>query len=62
MIWNLTLYLSKVGLKFKLSTCDLKSHDASVPLDSFLSYLILYFRVFCIFGRGGHKNGVKLHI
>ena len=32
--------------KFMLLTCGLKSHYASVLLDSFLSYLILYFYVF----------------
>ena len=35
--------------KFELLTCGLKSHFASVSLDSFLFYLILYFYVFFFF-------------
>ena len=38
-----------VCLKFELLTCGLKSHFASVSLDSFLSYLILYFYGFFFF-------------
>ena len=48
-----------VWLKLKLSICGLKPHDASVPLDSFLSYLILYFYVFCIF-RGKRQKWNKI--
>ena len=33
MVWNLTLYLSEVWSKFKLSTCGMKYHDTSVLLD-----------------------------
>jgi len=40
----------------------LKSHDVSISLDSFLSYLILYFYVFCIFEGEKHKSEVKSHI
>ena len=49
IVWNLTLYSPKVWLKFKLRTCSLKSHYASVLLDSFWSYLILYFFFFWVF-------------
>ena len=35
VVWNLTFYLPEVWLKFKLSTCGLKSHNASIPLDFF---------------------------
>ena len=51
-----------VWLKFKLPTYSLKSHDTRVPLDSFLSYLILYFYVFCVFEGERHKSKAKLHI
>ena len=57
VIWNLTFYSLKVWLKFKLPICGLKSHNAKVRLDSFLSYLILYFYVFCIFEK---KNDIKV--
>ena len=33
----------KIWLKFKLLTCGLKSHNTSVLLECFKSYLILYF-------------------
>ena len=45
--------------KFKLPSYGLKSQDASVSLDYFLSYLNLYFYVFCIFGGKRHKSEVK---
>ena len=49
------LYQSKNWSKFKLPTYGLKSHDASVSLNSFLSYLILYFYVYCVFWGEEHK-------
>ena len=57
-------------MKFKLPTCSLKSHDASVPLDFlffifflfFYFFFILCFYVFCVFGGERHKSGIKLHI
>ena len=63
MYGQIITYPPVVLLKFKLPACDLKSHYIStVPLDCFLSYLILYFYVFCVFGEEKHKSGVKLHI
>ena len=56
MVWNLTLYLLKVCLKFKLLTHDLKSHDIRVLLGYFLSYYILYFYAFCVFGGEKQKK------
>ena len=47
--------------KFKLLTCGLKSYDGSVPLNSFLSYLILYFYVFCVFRSETHQSRAKLY-
>ena len=48
-----------VLLKFKLFMCNLKSYDASILLDSFEFYLILYFYIF-IWERD--KNEAKLYI
>ena len=47
--------------KFKLHTCDLKSHNANINT---WYYLILYFYVFFfgVFGWKRHKNRAKLHI
>ena len=47
-IWNLIFYPLEIWPKFKFPTYGLKSHDASISLDYFLSYLILYF-MFCVF-------------
>ena len=62
VVWNLKLYPLEVWSKFKLLTCGLKSHDIGVLLNSFLSYLILYFYVFCVFWGERHKSGAILHI
>ena len=59
---QITTYSPVVWLKFKLLTCDLKSYNASILLDSFLYYLILYFYIFCVFGGEKHKSEAKSHI
>ena len=48
-----------VLLKFKLFICNLKSYDASILLDSFEFYLILYFYIFI---RERDKSEAKLYI
>ena len=57
---KLILYPPEIWPKFKWSIYDLKSHNTSVLLDYYyyflLSYLILYFYVFCIFRIKGHKS------
>ena len=64
--WNLTFYLPKVWPKFKLSICDLKSHDVSVPWDFFIYFFILldlvFFSFFCGFGGKKHKSEAKSYI
>ena len=41
--------MEQLGKKVISSKLFLKSHDANVPLNYFLSYLILYFYVFILF-------------
>ena len=49
MVWNLTLYQLNVLPKFKLLTCDLKSHYANILLDSFWSYIFIYIYIYIFF-------------
>ena len=50
-------------IKFKLLTYSLKSYNASVPLDSFLSFnIVILCFFFCVFERERHKSEAKLHI
>ena len=48
-------FKSQVGnLNFGKTIGGLKSHDVSVPLDSFWSYIFVFF---CIFRGERHKSG-----
>ena len=48
VVWNLILYPLEVWLKFKLSHTGLKSYNAIIPLDFFLSYIFMFLEKKCI--------------